>query len=103
MYYIKNGLKKHYWLALRLLHSHSATFGIGSALRMLIHDRHLRSGDGGAQRVFDDGGGCTGKLINLILGILVALFVMIVLLGGIKRLARVTELAGSVHWRRCTS
>ena len=41
---------------------------------------------------FDATAGANLKLINLILGILVALFVMIVLLGGIKRLARVTEL-----------
>lgn len=90
MYYIKNGLKKHWhWLAyVFTAFGILATFGIGSATQV----NSIVTSVGTVLKSFDATAGANLKLINLILGILVALFVMIVLLGGIKRLARVTEL-----------
>ncbi len=90
MYYIKNGLKKHWhWLAyVFTAFGILATFGIGNATQV----NSIVTSVGTVLKSFDATAGANLKLINLILGILVALFVMIVLLGGIKRLARVTEL-----------
>ncbi len=88
MYYIKNGLKKHWhWLAyVFTAFGILATFGIGSATQV----NSIVTSVGTTLKSFEIN--ANFALINLILGILVALFVAIVLLGGIKRLARVTEL-----------
>ena len=89
MYYIKNGLKKHWhWLAVVFsILGILAVFGTGNATQVntittavdsallnynLISEEHL-------------------KTLNLILGIVIAVTVAAVLLGGIKRIGKVTE------------
>lgn len=89
MYYIKNGLGKRWqWLAiLYSVFGVLTVFGTGNATQVntivasinaaLINFHVL--GEGGSSKV------------NLIIGILICILVAMVLLGGIKRIGRVTE------------
>lgn len=89
MYYIKNGLGKRWqWLAvLYSVFGVLTVFGTGNATQVntivasinaaLINFNVL--GEGGS------------KTLNLVIGILICLLVGMVLLGGIKRIGRVTE------------
>ena len=73
MYYIKNGLKKHWhWLAyLFSIFGVLTVFGTGNATQVM-------SGD-------------SAKTVNLIIGIILAVLLAMILLGGIKRIGQVTE------------
>ena len=89
MYYIKNGLAKHWhWLAyLFAAFSVLTVFGTGNATQVntittAIDSALLNYG------VISDSSVST---LNLILGIILAILVGLVLLGGIKRIGKVTE------------
>lgn len=89
MYYIKNGLGKHWqWLATAFsLFGVLTVFGTGNATQVntittAINSALLNYHIIGEQQV---------SKINLIIGIFIALLVGLVLLGGIKRIGTVTE------------
>ncbi|MGN0464953.1 MAG: alanine/glycine:cation symporter family protein [Lachnospiraceae bacterium] len=89
MYYIKNGLSKNWhWLAtLFSLFGVLTVFGTGNATQVntittAINSALLNYHIIGEQQV---------SMINLIIGILIAVLVALVLLGGIKRIGTVTE------------
>ncbi len=89
MYYIKNGLGKHWqWLATAFsLFGVLTVFGTGNATQVntittAINSALLNYHIIGEQQV---------STINLIIGIFIALLVGLVLLGGIKRIGTVTE------------
>ena len=89
MYYIKNGLKKHWhWLAyLFSIFGVLTVFGTGNATQVntittaidsaLINYGVIEAGKSGT--------------LNLIIGIVLAALIALILLGGIKRIGRVTE------------
>ena len=89
MYYIKNGLKKHWhWLAyLFAAFGVLTVFGTGNATQVntittaidsaLINYGVIEAGKSGT--------------LNLIIGIVLAALIALILLGGIKRIGRVTE------------
>ena len=87
MYYIKNGLGKSWkWLAavfaaLGML----ASFGIGNASQV------SNIADAANTVLSAFGSGANAETVNLIVGIVVALLVGVVVLGGIKRVGEVTE------------
>jgi AGCS family alanine or glycine:cation symporter len=89
MYYIKNGLgPKWQWLAaLYALFGTLAVFGTGNATQV---NTIVSSIDSALMNYNLVGDGQTGTL-NLILGIVIAVLVATVLLGGIKRIGKVTE------------
>ncbi len=89
MYFIKNGLKKHWhWLAYAFATFGAlTTFGTGSATQI---GSIVDSVDAALQS-FQLTASLNLNIVNLIIGIVLALFVAVVLIGGIKRLARVTE------------
>lgn len=91
MYYIRNGLgKKWNWLAsLFAVFAALAAFGIGNATQVGSIKDSLNSMLYGFGLVSSP----TGlPLINIILGVVMTLILLLVLLGGMKRLASVTEL-----------
>lgn len=89
MYYIKNGLgKKWQWLgALYAILCVMTVFGTGNATQVNTITAAVNSALIN-YHVIDEGG---MKTVSLILGILLAVLVAMVLLGGIKRIGRVTE------------
>ncbi len=89
MYYIKNGLKKHWrWLAyLFSAFGVLTVFGTGNATQVntittAIDTALINFG------VVEEGSTST---LNLIIGILLAVLIALILLGGIKRIGNVTE------------
>ena len=86
MYYIKNGLGKGWrWLAvLFALFGSLAAFGIGNATQAGSIKDSINSA------IESFGGAASGRL-NLIVGIALALILIIILVGGVKRIASVTE------------
>ncbi len=89
MYYIKNGLKKHWhWLAyLFSAFGVLTVFGTGNATQVntittaidsALYNYNLLSEDGAAT-------------LNLVIGIVLAVLIALILLGGIKRIGQVTE------------
>lgn len=89
MYYIKNGLKKHWhWLAyLFSIFGVLTVFGTGNATQVntittaidsALENCGIMSGD-------------SAKTVNLIIGIILAVLLAMILLGGIKRIGQVTE------------
>ena len=89
MYYIKNGLKKHWhWLAyLFSIFGVLTVFGTGNATQvntittaidLALENYGIMSGD-------------SAKTVNLIIGIILAALLAMILLGGIKRIGQVTE------------
>ena len=89
MYYIKNGLKKHWhWLAyLFPAFGVLTVFGTGNATQVntittaidsALYNYNLLSEDGAAT-------------LNLVIGIVLAVLIALILLGGIKRIGQVTE------------
>lgn len=89
MYYIKNGLKKHWhWLAyLFSAFGVLTVFGTGNvtqvntittAIDSALYNYNLLSEDGAAT-------------LNLVIGIVLAVLIALILLGGIKRIGQVTE------------
>ena len=87
MYYIKNGLGKNWvWLGtLFALFGMLAAFGIGNMTQM---NSIVTSISGTINMPSPPS---TSTLLNLIIGIIVAAFCAMVLLGGLKRIGQVTE------------
>ena len=85
MYYIKNGLKKHWhWLAyLFSIFGVLTVFGTGNATQVNTIDSAL----------FNYGiiSKDSASTVNLIIGIVLAVLLSLILLGGIKRIGQVTE------------
>ena len=89
MYYIKNGLSKH-WQFLAVLYSLFGVltvFGTGNATQVNTIVTAIDSA------LLATGSGLNGILptLNLIVGVVVAMMVAMVLLGGVKRIGSVTE------------
>lgn len=89
MYYIKNGLKKHWrWLAyLFSAFGVLTVFGTGNATQVntittAIDSALFNFG------IIEEGNTAT---LNLIIGIVLAVLIALILLGGIKRIGNVTE------------
>ena len=89
MYYIKNGLKKHWhWLAfLFALFGVLTVFGTGNATQVNTITTAIDS----ALLNFNIIPESSTKVVNLVMGIIVAILVAMILLGGVKRIGRVTE------------
>lgn len=89
MYYIKNGLKKHWhWLAfLFALFGVLTVFGTGNATQVNTITTAIDS----ALLNFNIIPESSTKVVNPVIGIIVAILVAMILLGGVKRIGRVTE------------
>ncbi len=89
MYYISNGLGKNWkWLsALFCIFGALAAFGIGNAVQVGNITDALNS----AIQTFVPSAAASATIINLIIGLVVAVIVAMVVLGGIKRIGKVTE------------
>ena len=89
MYYIKNGLKKHWhWLAfLFALFGVLTVFGTGNATQVNTITTAIDS----ALLSFNIIPESSTKVVNLVMGIIVAILVAMILHGGVKRIGRVTE------------
>lgn len=89
MYYIKNGLARHWhWLAyLFAAFGVLTVFGTGNATQVNTITTAIDSALLNYNLVSDD----SVHTLNLILGIILAVLVGLVLLGGIKRIGKVTE------------
>ncbi len=90
MYYIKNGLKKHWhWLAYAYAGFCVLTvFGTGNATQVNTITTSINS----ALQSFNLVNAESAKLVSLVIGIVIAIVVALVLLGGVKRIARVAEI-----------
>ena len=89
MYYIKNGLKKHWhWLAYAFaLFGVLAVFGTGNATQVNTITAAINSALLNYHMISD----AVVPTSSLIIGIIIALLVALILLGGIKRIGNVTE------------
>lgn len=89
MYYIKNGLKKHWhWLAyLFSIFGVLTVFGTGNATQVNTITTAIDS----ALENYGIMSGDSAKTVNLIIGIILAVLLAMILLGGIKRIGQVTE------------
>ncbi len=89
MYYIKNGLgRKWMWLAyLYAILGVLTVFGTGNATQVNTITTSINTMLLSFGLITEDG----TKTVSLIIGIIIAIIVAMVLLGGIKRLAKVTE------------
>ncbi len=89
MYYIRNGLGKNWrWVAgLFCLFGALASFGIGNAVQV----GNITDSVNTAIQAFIPSAAASQGTINLVLGIVIAVVVAIVLIGGIKRIGNVTE------------
>lgn len=89
MYYIKNGLKKHWhWLAYAFSAFGVLTvFGTGNATQVNTITTAINSALLNYNLISDS----AVDTSNLVQGILIAILVGLILLGGIKRIGRVTE------------
>lgn len=89
MYYIKNGLGKGWnWLAIVFcVFGALAAFGIGNAVQVGNITSSINTAISAFNPAFD-----SKETMNLILGIVIAVIVAVTLLGGIKRLGKVTEM-----------
>lgn len=89
MYYIKNGLKKH-WHCLAYLFSAFGVltvFGTGNATQVNTITTAIDSALYNYNLISEDG----AATLNLIIGIVLAGLIALILLGGIKRIGQVTE------------
>lgn len=92
MYYIKNGLKKHWhWLAyLFSAFGVLTVFGTGNATQVntitSAIDTTLYN-----MNIIADENSSTVSTVNLIIGIVLAVVIALILIGGIKRIGHVTE------------
>lgn len=86
MYYIKNGLGKNWkWLAILFsIFGVCASFGTGNATQA----GSIKDSINSTILAF---GGQTNPTINLVIGIVCTALLLLVLIGGLKRLAKVTE------------
>jgi len=89
MYYIKNGLGKNFkWLgAIFAVLGAIAAFGIGNIAQINSIATSVKD----VAIAFNPGAADAGGTIALITGIVVALFVGVVVIGGVKRIGQVTE------------
>lgn len=89
MYYIKNGLgKKWYWMASLYAALGALTvLGTGNATQVNTITTSINS----ALLSFNVINGSQAKIVSLIIGIIIALLVALVLLGGVKRIGSVAE------------
>ena len=89
MYYIKNGLKKHWhWLAyLFSAFGVLTVFGTGNATQVNTITTAIDSALYNYNLISEDG----SATLNLIIGIVLAGLIALILLGGIKRIGQVTE------------
>ena len=89
MYYIKNGLKKHWhWLAyLFSAFGVLMVFGTGNATQVNTITTAIDSALYNYNLISEDG----AATLNLIIGIVLAGLIALILLGGIKRIGQVTE------------
>lgn len=89
MYYIRNGLGKNWkWLAVIFcIFGGLASFGIGNAVQV----GNITGSINNAIQQFVPSAAEHISTINLVLGIVLAIIVGVVLLGGIKRIGSVTE------------
>ncbi len=89
MYYIKNGLKKHWhWLAYAFaIFGVLTVFGTGNATQVNTITASVDTALLNYNLVSAD----NVKIVNLIIGIVIAVAVAMVLLGGVKRIGRVSE------------
>lgn len=89
MYYIKNGLKKHWhWLAyLFSAFGVLTVFGTGNATQVNTITTAIDS----ALYNYDIISKESASTFNLIIGIVLAALIALILLGGIKRIGQVTE------------
>ena len=89
MYYIKNGLKKHwYWLAyLFSAFGVLTVFGTGNATQVNTITTAIDSALYNYNIISPD----SAKTLNLVIGIVLAGLIALILLGGIKRIGQVTE------------
>lgn len=89
MYYIKNGLSKHWhWLAyLFSAFGVLTVFGTGNATQVntittaidsALYNYNIISGD-------------SASMVNLVIGIILAILIALILIGGVKRIGKVTE------------
>ncbi len=89
MYYIKNGLKKHWhWLAyLFSAFGVLTVFGTGNATQVNTITTAIDSALYNYNLISEDG----AATLNLVIGIVLAVLIALILLGGIKRIGQVTE------------
>lgn len=89
MYYIKNGLKKHWhWLAyLFSAFGVLTVFGTGNATQVNTITTAIDSALTNFHLISDQSVGS----LNLVIGIVITILVGLILLGGIKRIGSVTE------------
>ena len=89
MYYIKNGLKKHWhWLAYLFSALGVLTvFGTGNATQVNTITAALDSALINYNIISAD----STHVINLIIGIIIMILIALIMIGGIKRIGRVTE------------
>lgn len=89
MYYIKNGLKKHWhWLAyLFSAFGVLTVFGSGNATQVNTITTAIDSALYNYNIISED----AAPMLNLIIGIVLAGLIALILLGGIKRIGQVTE------------
>ena len=89
MYYIKNGLKKHWhWLAyLFAAFGVITVFGTGNATQVNTITTAIDSALFNYGIISKD----SASIINLVIGIVLAVLLALILLGGIKRIGQVTE------------
>lgn len=89
MYYIKNGLSKnwHFLAYLFAIFGALTVFGTGNATQVNTITTAINS----ALLNYNVIGQDSVKTVNLVIGIVIAILVAMILLGGIKRIAQVTE------------
>lgn len=89
MYYIKNGLKKHWhWLAyLFSAFGVLTVFGTGNATQVNTITTAINSALYEYNLITED----AAPTLNLIIGIVLTVLIALILLGGIKRIGQVTE------------
>ncbi|MDO4812415.1 MAG: sodium:alanine symporter family protein [Eubacteriales bacterium] len=89
MYYIKNGLGANWkWLGVIFsVFGALAAFGIGNIAQI----NSIASSVNSVAVAFNPAAENSAKTISLITGIVVAIFVALVLIGGVKRIGQVTE------------
>ena len=89
MYYIKNGLKKHWhWLAyLFSAFGVLTVFGTGNATQVNTITTAINAALTNYHVISKD----AVPTVNLVVGIILAILIALILLGGIKRIGRVTE------------
>ena len=89
MYYIKNGLKKH-WLWLAYLFSAFGVltvFGTGNATQVNTITTAIDSALYNFNLLSEE----SAPTLNLVIGIVLAALIALILIGGIKRIGQVTE------------